>query len=223
MNRADGRLAAIAAHVPPAAVAADIGCDHGKLGELLLRERPELFVIAADISAPSLAKAAGRLSAGFSPERFETRLGDGLRVLRPGEADAIIIAGLGGRTICSVLRDGFAQARSAEHLLLAPHTCTGELRRTLAELDFRIECEWFPEDKGRFYPLLLAAAGGGRPESDPFWYEVGRFAAGDPAGCRYGKHLIRLTERALNAVGTGDPKRQAFLQARLCRLREEFA
>lgn len=213
----------IASRVPAGKVVADIGCDHGRLGELLLRERPELFLIAADISAASLGKAAALLGGAFPEERYSLRVGDGLDVLSPGEADTVIMAGLGGRTIRSLLEKNLPRARQTEHLLLSPHSCAGELREALCRLDFRTEREWVVEDRGRFYPLLLAAPGGAKPEQDPFWYEVGRAARDDPAMRRYVESLRRQTQRALGALGTADPERRALLRDRLRRLEEEFS
>ncbi|MBD5560917.1 MAG: SAM-dependent methyltransferase [Clostridia bacterium] len=213
------RICAIASHVPACRTAADIGCDHGWLGAVLLGERPGMQLIAADVSRPSLKKAARRL-APFG-DRVQIRLGDGLSVLQPGEAEVIVASGMGGRTIDRIVRAGLAQARAASALLLSPHASAGELRRSLAELDFRIEDEWILEEDGHFYPLLRAAAGGGQTESDPFWYEFSRVALGreDEMSRRYVRHMMGVTERALMSVGEADEVRCLFLRRRLARLR----
>lgn len=220
---AERRLEALARRVPVAHVVADVGCDHGRLGELLLRTRPELRLIASDVSAASLMKARRRLGGQFAPARFEARLGDGLEVLRPGEADVIVIAGIGGRTIADILSRCPAPARAAR-LLLAPHSHVGAVRRVLGELDFAIENEWVAEERGHFYPILLAAPGGGRIEQDAFWYDVGRVlpTRADEASRRYGRHLRRNAERALWSVGETDPARADELRRIIGRLGKTF-
>ena len=56
---------------------ADIGCDHGRLTAALLQNRYCEYVIASDISEPSLEKAKAlidRLSIRFSFTAFATEL-----------------------------------------------------------------------------------------------------------------------------------------------------
>ena len=75
---------------------ADIGSDHGRLAVALLQQGAAERVIACDISAPSLEKAralCGRCGLGG---RMDFRVADGLGGLHPGEADALVMAGMGG-------------------------------------------------------------------------------------------------------------------------------
>lgn len=220
------RLEQIAGLVPPAQTVADIGCDHGILGQILLERRPEVFVIASDISRPSLAKAEMRLPLVADCSRFDLRLGSGLQVLQEDEAEVIVIAGLGGRTLCEILTHDAVIARSARHLLLSPHSCPGEVRQMLAEeLDLSIENEWIVEEDGRFYPVLLTGPGGGRREDDPFWYDVGRFLSSGRGvtARRYIEQLRATVRQALRAVGSADPERAAALRLRLGRLEEDLS
>ena len=43
------------------------------------------------------------MEAAGCADRVELRLGNGLEVLRPGEAEDIVIAGMGAETICEIL------------------------------------------------------------------------------------------------------------------------
>ena len=84
------RMEAILSLCCPAETAADIGCDHGQVAvELVLRGLAKTC-IAADISAPSLEKARRRAEEWGLSGKVECRLGDGLSVLRPGEAQTIV-------------------------------------------------------------------------------------------------------------------------------------
>ena len=93
--------------------AADIGCDHGFVTAYLLRQRPELSMIAGDISEASLAKARILLSQAGLESQVQTICGDGLSVLdgQP-QMDVILIAGMGGRTILEILRQIYRLGRA---------------------------------------------------------------------------------------------------------------
>ena len=75
---------------------ADIGSDHGRLAVALLQQGAAERVIACDISAPSLEKARALCSRCGLGGRMDFRVADGLGGLRPGEADALVMAGMGG-------------------------------------------------------------------------------------------------------------------------------
>ena len=82
----DARLRAAARLVRPGHKAADIGCDHGKLSAALVCGGRCPFVIAADLRPGPLSVARANIQAAGCADRVELRLGDGLEVLRPGEA-----------------------------------------------------------------------------------------------------------------------------------------
>ena len=126
------RLATLAAMLPKASVVADIGSDHGLLcAHLLLNGRCEK-AIAVDVS-PSAAKKAAQLARSLGLEgRLIPRIGDGLAALKPGEADAAVIAGLGGRLIASILAAAPNIAQSIP-LVLQPMQQIADLRRFLRE------------------------------------------------------------------------------------------
>lgn len=136
--------------------AADIGCDHGFTTAYLLRQRPDLRMVAGDISEASLAKARILLSQTGMERQVATICGDGLEVLRDQPAmDVIIIAGMGGRTILEILERGQAFIGQAG-LILQPNTEIPALREGLCRLGIGIRREAFPEAGGRQYVVLLA-------------------------------------------------------------------
>ena len=100
----DARLSAAAGYVRPGHVAADIGCDHGKLTVDLLVSGRCPKVIAADLRPIPLSKAQENCRKAGCADRAELRLGNGLEVLQPGEATDIVIAGMGAETIIEILQ-----------------------------------------------------------------------------------------------------------------------
>lgn len=217
-----GRLRALAAHIPPAGVIADIGCDHGLLCDLLLKTRPDVKVIAADISAPSLEKAR-RLLARHDPSRFDLRLGDGLSVLGKAEADLIVICGVGGPAMTAMLHRA-PDLAGASALFLSPHGRAEDVRAYLHQTGIRIRDEWIVEERGRFYPVLLAEPGGRPYTGDPFWNWIGQALREkqDPVIRAYVRDLKKKTAAGLAGARFHDPVRAALLYGRLQKLREEF-
>lgn len=151
------RLEEILGLCQPVDTAADVGCDHGYVACELADRGLAKRVIAADISAPSLEKARHLAQRRFLPQ-IECRLGAGLRILRPGEAQGIVLAGMGAPLIMHILEEGREVAQKAEFLVLSPGNYPDRLRKFLLDSGYAIEEErMIHEDK--FYPVMLAVPG----------------------------------------------------------------
>lgn len=144
---------------------ADIACGRGELAVWLVARGLARRAVCGD-RRPAAAQAARRLAdeAGVSGA-LEVRLGDGLAVLAPGEAEVVAIAGLGGETIAEIVEDGWQVAETARAIVLQPVRRAAYLRAWAA----RAGALWLAEDLvaegGRFYPALaLRLPGGPRPE-----------------------------------------------------------
>ena len=95
------RLKALCSLIPVCKLLIDVGCDHGFVAGYALANGLCERAIASDISEGSLSKARKNLS---QFPNAQTRLGDGLSVLKEGEdPDVIVIAGMGGSLICEIL------------------------------------------------------------------------------------------------------------------------
>ncbi|HET6582139.1 MAG TPA: class I SAM-dependent methyltransferase, partial [Nannocystaceae bacterium] len=164
----DARLAAIASCVPPSCRVADIGTDHGRLAAALLARDADTQVIATDRASAPLARAAKTL-ARSDAGRFELRLGAGLSVLRPGEVDTVVLAGMGGTTICRLLDDAGEIVRTLARIVVQPQGHWADVRRWIAERRATLVDELLVEDGGRFR-LVCALEPGGRDSSS--WSEL---------------------------------------------------
>ena len=154
--RLSKRLSAILSMVPCCRSAADIGCDHGLLSIALLKEGRAESVIASDLRPGPLARAEENIRAAGLSEKISLRLSDGLSSLSPGEADVIIIAGMGGLLILRILEEGKDVLKSVKTLVLSPHTDIEEVRRRLPALGFKIRKEKIIKDAGKYYFTLRA-------------------------------------------------------------------
>lgn len=100
------RMQAVADLVPEAACLADIGTDHGYLPIRLVQKGRVRRAIAMDVNAGPLDRASGHIEECGLGERIATRLSDGLTELGPGEADVVLIAGMGGPLTVRILERG---------------------------------------------------------------------------------------------------------------------
>lgn len=149
------RLEAVADQVIPGEVVADVGTGHGLLALALVERRVCPRVIATEV-AEGPGEYAARLLADAGERRVEVRRGWGLEPLELGEASVLVIAGMGGATIISVLERGATVAASARRLILQPQNRVAEVRRSLLTRGFVLQAEDLVEEGGRFYPILVA-------------------------------------------------------------------
>ncbi len=168
------RLQTIVGFVENADSVADIGCDHGLACKALIEQGRANKVIACDSSEPSLDKARRLMEESGLFGRVETRVGDGLSVLARGEADTVVIAGMGGLLIRDILSAQPEKTRAVKRFVLAPNRSEFELRQYLNENDIAIVDESLAKDNGKFYQVICAAPGGALPEEDEFFFHIGR-------------------------------------------------
>ncbi|HHV08069.1 MAG TPA: SAM-dependent methyltransferase [Firmicutes bacterium] len=170
---------ALATLVPPGVVVADIGTDHAYLPIYLVQSGQVMRAVAADISPGSLESARQAVTAAGLEERISLRLGSGLSVLTPGEAEIVVIAGLGSTTIADIVALEPEVATSAQAFLLQPMTKPGDLRRRLTSLGLTLKDEKLVLDKGRFYVTMVATPGT-MPAFPEELLEIGPYLAAHP-------------------------------------------
>lgn len=207
----DARLAAAFRLVRRGGRAADIGSDHGKLAAALLLRGQCTHVIASDVREAPLARTRALLERCGCLARAEVRLGDGLSVLRPGEVDDIVIGGLSGVTIGSVLAAGAPLWKDDAHLrfILIPASKHAWLRRFLCEAGLSLLGETPVCAAGRWYTVMHAAPAGEGFVPDALFCAAGRItrAAG---GAGYLEHAAACLEK--QARGTGDAQLQKLAE-----------
>lgn len=153
------RMQMIADMVKPADCIADIGTDHGYIPIWLAENGITKHVIAADVRKGPLSRAQEHVREYGLQEYIELRLGDGLRVLSPGEADRIIIAGMGGLLMIEILSDCPEIAAQTEELILSPQSDIDAVRRYLHDIGFRIEAEDMTVEDGKYYTVMRCRHG----------------------------------------------------------------
>lgn len=127
---------------------ADIGAGDGQVS--LALGRRGVHVIATELGSGAFARL---------PASLERRLGDGLSVLRPGEVEGAVVAGMGGRSIAGMLAGHSPVARSLRWLVLQPQQQTAVLEAWLAESGYRLRSAQEVTERSRSYRVLLVEPG----------------------------------------------------------------
>jgi tRNA (adenine22-N1)-methyltransferase len=135
---------------------ADIGSDHALLPIAACLEGRAERALACDIARGPLARAEANIRKHGLEGKISARLGDGLFPVEPGEADCIVIAGMGGMRIAEILARGRETARAAKTLVLQPQRDAASVRDTLRGLGFIITDEATTADRGHFYTVIAA-------------------------------------------------------------------
>ena len=191
----DARLAAAAAYVRPGSTVADIGCDHGKLSAWLAGSGRCPLVFACDLREGPLQKA--RETCAPWADRVVFRLGSGLKVLAPGEAQDIVIAGMGAETIMEILDAAPWVFDRRYNLILVPATKHSLLRRWLARRGFALQSETLCTAAGRWYAVMNARYTGVCAEPTGLWCLSGKTEGQPGAGIYRAQQLGKLKKYRL--------------------------
>jgi len=153
------RLSRLADMLPPVERAADIGTDHAKLLTLLVRQGKIRKGLGVEVVEGPWRTALNHVAGMGLSDVIEIRKGDGLEPLAPGEVQAVIIAGMGGKTITGILSRSPAVVQSLEWLLLQPMSQAAGLRNFLQGSGWRILEEALVMEREIIYPIILACPG----------------------------------------------------------------
>lgn len=142
----------------------DVGCDHGFLSIYLVQAGLSPRAVAMDVREGPLAAAKAHVEEYGLGDYIEVRLSDGLAEYVPGEADAMVCAGMGGRLMERILKAGMEKARGMKELILQPQSELAEFRRFLRSSGFEIVQEEALKEDGKFYFAMKAVYGDRYPE-----------------------------------------------------------
>lgn len=166
------RLKAIADCVNGSESMADIGTDHGFLPVYLIENKMIAWAISSDTNKKPLEKSKKIIKEHHFESFIETRLGSGLSVLKSGEVETIVIAGMGGVLIRDLLEGDLDIALKAKKLILQPMNAQIVLRKYLENRGFRIIQEELAQEGERVYEIIVAETGQMKI-MDPLEYELG--------------------------------------------------
>lgn len=195
------RLRSVADLVPKGAKFADVGTDHAYLPVWLLQRGIIDHALACDLRRGPLERARATAEKYSLTEHMDFRLCDGLAGVRPGEADTIAIAGMGGETIAAILSAASWVWREGCLLLLQPMSAQPQLRLWLQQHGYTIAREILAREGDTIYTTFQVQSGP-MPELTAGELWAGRQSRGEAAPLRseYLNRLIDQTGRAVEGL-----------------------
>ena len=182
------RLETIIERMPASGCIADIGCDHAYVAIEAVRRGKAARALACDVRKGPLQQAAEHILCAGLAGKIETRLSDGLEKVAPGEADSVIIAGMGGPLMERIL-----QGRLADfgHFVLSPQSEIPHFRRFLLAEGMQIDEETMLIDEGKYYVIFNVSKRADAASSDSMYVTEEDFL--------YGGRLLRRLDPVLKS------------------------
>ena len=168
------RLEMVLSFVETGESAADVGTDHGHVP-----------AVAMDVRKGPLSRAAENIALAGLSEKIATRLSDGVAKLLPGEADSVVIAGMGGELIIKILENGRHMWDSVSQWVLSPQSEIFKVRRWLLENGFEIRREDMLLEDGKYYTVMDVRRRGSGDADQAADALKGRSGRWECAGCSF--------------------------------------
>ncbi len=179
----------------------DVGCDHGYLSIYLVREGVCPGALAMDIRKGPLACAEEHIRESALGDYIKIRLSDGLGAYAAGEAETMVCAGMGGRLMEKILKDGMEKVRRLKELILQPQSELKEFRIFLRKAGFAVTGENAVCEEGKYYfamKVVPVLADGEEAVSGSEKVKAGNEEATDEREAVFGS----AAERVINGTGT---------------------
>ena len=148
------RLNWIIGEINKVEVIMDVGTDHGYIPIYLVKNNITKKVIASDINKEPLKKAKINASLDGVLDKIDLRLGGGLFPLNNKEANAVIIAGMGGNLIRDILENDLNKVKNLDYLILQPAQNPEVLRKYLYNNNYEILEEDICLDENKYYEIF---------------------------------------------------------------------
>ena len=130
---------------------ADVGCDHGYVSIYLVQNKISDSAIAMDVRKGPLAMAENNIREYSLEKDIQTRLSDGLFELFENEADSLVIAGMGGRLMISILEKKDLEELGIRTAVLQPQSDICLFREFIRDKGYVIADEKIILDEGKYY------------------------------------------------------------------------
>ncbi len=174
------RLGSLRSHYHSHESVWDIGCDHGKLGLSFLTEEKVKKIHLVDPSPHVIHKLIHYIDSYITEGNFKIQVHakNGQDVVPGPEKKLILIAGMGGKEIESIIMHLFSFLTPEDDLVISPHRDILPLREKLNRSSFSLENESLVFDEGRFYQVIALKVKGPR-KVHPFGEEIFRGEEGE--------------------------------------------
>ena len=128
----------------------DVGCDQAKLG-ILLSSRNQSS-IASDISENVIKRARQDIKSDL----IDLRVSNGLANIKEGEADTVVLAGMGTHTILDILKNTNLRFKK---IITISNNYHDILRKRMNDLNYKVDSEIIIKEKNKYYNLIIFIEG----------------------------------------------------------------
>ena len=182
------RLLTIASLVKQGSVVADIGADHGQLSIYLVENNicSKVFAVENKEGPYTILKTNTRRY----PE-ITVSFSDGISEV-PDDVDTLVIAGMGGRLISSILLENKEKLNHIKYIIIDAHRDLEFVRQTLLDLGYEFEKEILVLGSV-FYNVISVSKGSKKLK--PADLEFGFNISKDPLFEKYRERLLKQFER----------------------------
>ncbi|ASK63169.1 tRNA (adenine(22)-N(1))-methyltransferase TrmK [Virgibacillus phasianinus] len=153
------RLKRVASYLPAGSHFADIGSDHAYLPCFVCQHDEKAKAIAGEVVEGPYKSARATVKVYQLHDVIDVRLGDGLSIIEKDEVKQIVIAGMGGKLITSILQQGNDKLESVERLIIQPNVDAKAVRNWTYHHGYKIVQEEIVEENGHFYEIIVADKG----------------------------------------------------------------
>lgn len=158
------RLQGVVNLMPEAHTICDVGCDHGYVAITFIQKGIAKQVIAMDVNIGPLEQAKRNAGIYGVEKQLDFRLSDGLDKVTPGEAEAFLCAGMGGRLMVHIMEQGHQVMSQMKGAVLQPQSELSLVRRYVYDLGWHIEREDMVfeaegDGPGKYYPMMYIVPG----------------------------------------------------------------
>ncbi|MBU5466417.1 class I SAM-dependent methyltransferase [Virgibacillus sp. MSJ-26] len=149
------RLKTLSFYLSQGAKFADIGSDHALLPIYTCLNDSKAIGIAGEVNKGPYERAKDNVKQYQLSHVIDVRLGNGLAIIQPNEISELVIAGMGGPLITSILEEGKGKLASINKLILQPNIHARKVRYWLFQNNFQITEETILKENGHFYEIIV--------------------------------------------------------------------
>jgi tRNA (adenine22-N1)-methyltransferase len=170
----------------------DVGCDQAKLA-LMLSKRGQSS-IASDISEKVIQKAKENIHSDL----IDLRVSDGLSNIKEGEADTLVLSGMGTHTIIDILSN---TKLVFNKIITISNNYHDILRTKMNDLNYKVDSEQIIKENNKYYNLIVFVRG----KKDYSDYEI-NFGLNHRDKKLYQEYLDMLKNKYLKIKNTSNGK-----------------
>ncbi len=169
----------------------DVGTDHALLPIFLVKDGITNNVVASDVNQDPLNIAIDNIKSEGLEDIISTKLMNGIEDIKDNEFDTIVIAGMGGLTISSIIK---AREFNGRYII---HSTTNheELRVALKDIGYKIIDEWVVFER-KIHNIIVEAVPGEMSLTDKEIFMGPKLIEKeDDEVINYYKHIFDVFER----------------------------